>query len=74
MGKLLDRLQKQLSTENKKDVEDCMKIYNYLKETTGNVWESNWNILVSTTFKGYPNSERTFKPTTIGYTLIKEIT
>ena len=71
MGKLLDRLQKQLLGENKQDAEDCLQIYNHLKETTGHVWESEWRVLVSTRFKGFPSDERTFRPTAIGYTYIK---
>ena len=69
MGKLMHRLQVQLKTEYKQDAEDCLEIYNYLKNTTGKVWESQWNPLVSTTFEGW--NKRRFKPTAIGYTLIK---
>jgi hypothetical protein len=71
MGKLLDRLEKQLTTEYKKDAEDCLKIYNYLKETTGSVWESEWRPLVSIVFKRFPSDERRFKPTNIGYIFLK---
>lgn len=72
MGKLLNRLNKQLNTDSKKDAEDCLRIYNHLRETTGHVWESQWNVLVSTSFKGgYPNYERTFKPTSLGYAVLK---
>ena len=35
MGKLMDRLQRQLKTEHKKDAEDCIKLYEYLKEKNG---------------------------------------
>lgn len=69
MGKLMDRLQVQLKTEYKQDAEDCLEIYNYLKNTTGKVWESQWNPLVSTTFEGW--NKRRFKPTAVGYTFIK---
>jgi len=65
----MDRLQKQLKTEFKQDAEDCLKIYNHLKETTGHVWSSNWDPLVQTIFKGF--NERRFKPTNIGYTFLK---
>lgn len=71
MGKLLNRLEKQISSGNIVDAQDCLKIYNYLKEKTGHVWESEWRIFVNTTFKGFPSDERTFKPTSLGYTLIK---
>jgi hypothetical protein len=75
MGKLLDRLEKQLKTEYKADAEDCLKIYNKLKEIhNGHVWESNWSPLVNTTFTGsYPNNERRFKPTSVGYIFLKGI-
>lgn len=71
MSKLLTRLEKQLTTEYKEDAENCLRIYNYLKETTGGVWESNWNPLVNTIFKGFPSDERRFKPTNIGYIFLK---
>jgi hypothetical protein len=71
MGKLLNRLEKQLKTEFKQDAEDCLKIYNYLKETTGHIWQSQWTLLVTTIFKGYPSDERRFKPTAIGYIFLK---
>lgn len=46
MGKLSDSLQKQLRTEFKDDAEDCIKIYDYLKEiSNGRVWASDWNPL-----------------------------
>lgn len=74
MGKLLLRLEKQLKTEYKQDAEDCIKIYNKLKELhSGHVWESNWNPLVTTIFEGYPSDKRRFKPTSIGYIFLKGI-
>lgn len=69
MGKLQDRLEKQLKTEYKQDAEDCLKIYNKLKEITGHVWQSEWTPLVQTTPKGW--NERLYKPTAIGYTFLK---
>ena len=67
MGKLLVSLNKQLKTENKEDAEACLKIYSNLKDTTGSVWESQWNVLVNTTYEGkYPNSKRISKPNAIG--------
>ena len=55
MGKLLDRLNKQLKTEHKEDAENCLIIYNKLKEMHGgHVWSSNWTPLVDTIFKGFP--------------------
>ena len=67
MGKLYDRLQKQLKTEYKEDAENCLIIYNKLKEMyNGSVWSNNWAPLVNTIFKGFPSDERRFKPTEIG--------
>lgn len=67
MGKLFDNLQRQLKTEYKQDAENCLKIYNHLKETTGHIWESDWNPLVNTKFIGkYPNYQRRYTPTNIG--------
>lgn len=76
MGKLYDRLQKQLKSEEyKKDAEDCLKIYDKLKEMSdGRVWESDWNPLTKVTFEGtYPNSVRIYKPSPMGYTFLKGI-
>lgn len=71
MGKLRDRLEKQLETEYKKDAEDCIKIYNQLKESTGHVWDSEWNPLVRTIFEDFPSDKRRYQPTAIGYIFLK---
>lgn len=75
MGKLYDRLQKQLKSEEyKKDAEDCLNIYEKLKEmNNGSVWDSQWRPLVDTIFKGFPGDERRFKPTNLGYVFLKGI-
>ena len=74
MGKLYDRLQKQLKTEYKQDAEDCLKIYNKLSTMdNGHVWSSQWQPLVTTIFKGFPSDERRFKPTSMGYIFLKGI-
>jgi hypothetical protein len=74
MGKLLNRLNKQLATEYKQDAEDCLKIYEKLRElSNGHVWESEWRPLVETIFKGFPSDERRFKPTPMGYVFLKGI-
>jgi hypothetical protein len=60
-------LQKQLETEYKQDAEDCIEIYNKLKEMdNGSVWTSKWSPLVDTIFKGFPSDDRRFQPTAIG--------
>ena len=74
MGKLLERLEKQLKTEHREDAENCIKIYNKVKEiSNGHVWDSEWRLLVKTVFKGFPSDERRFKPTKIGYIFLKGI-
>ena len=75
MGKVLDKLNKQLKTQQKKEAEDSLKIYNYLvKVNNGRVWESQWNTLVTTHVRGmYPNNRQWYEPNTIGYTLLKGI-
>lgn len=76
MGKLYDRLQKQLKSEEyNKDAEDCLKIYEKIKEmNNGKVWESSWNPLTTVKFVGtYPNSERIYKPSQEGYVFLKGI-
>ena len=77
MGKLYDCLQKQLKSEEyKKDAEDCLKIYEKLKElNNGSVWDSDWRQL--TTIGGwigdkYPKT-MVYKPSKLGYELLKVI-
>lgn len=73
MGKLLDSLNRQLKTDHKKDAEDCIKIYDKLKEqSNGHVWSSEWNVLTNASFEGvYPNYRRIYKPSNIGYAFLK---
>jgi hypothetical protein len=75
MGKLTDRLNKQLNTEHKQEAEDCIKIYDYLKDQDkdGCVWSSKWNSLTDVTFKGFPSDDRWYKPNNIGYLVLKAI-
>lgn len=37
----------------------------------GHVWESAWRPLVDTIFKGFPSSERRYKPTAMGYVFLE---
>jgi hypothetical protein len=69
MGKLMDRLQMQLKTEHKQDAENCLQIYNHLKNTTGSVWESQWNPLVETIFEGF--NKGIFKLSPIGIVFLQ---
>ena len=77
MGKLMDDLQRQLKNpEYKQAAEDCIEIYNWLKDTdpNGRIWESNWTPLVSVKFLGvYPNNTRIHAPNAMGYMLLKGI-
>jgi len=67
MGKLIENLQKQLNTEYRDDANECIQIYDPLNEITGHVWDTNWRVLVSVIYKGYPSNEKRYKPTKIGY-------
>ena len=70
MGKIYDRLQKQLQVEeHREDAEDCIKIYNKLKEMNdGSVWSSDWQVL--TTIGGWigerPHAQMAYKPSKVG--------
>lgn len=77
MGKLMNYLQKQLKSEDeklKKDAEDCIKIYEKLKEmNNGSVWSSQWQQLATPKFKGFSSDDRTYSPTAMGYVFLKGI-
>ena len=74
MGKLLNDLNRQLNSEYKKEAEDCLLIYNTIKESTGHIWESDWNPLVSFWSIGiYPNSIRFYKPSELGQIFLRGI-
>lgn len=62
------------SEEHKKDAEDCLKIYEKLKEmNNGSVWSLQWQQLVTPKFKGFPSDDRTYHPTSMGYVFLKGI-
>ena len=71
MGNLYDTLQKQSKLkEYKKYAEDCLKIYENLKE----VWESSWNTLTTViTVGNYPHGLNVYKPSEEGYAFLKRI-
>lgn len=77
MGKIYDRLQKQLQVEeHREDAEDCIKIYNKLKEMNdGSVWSSDWQVL--TTIGGWigerPHAQMAYKPSKVGYVFLNGI-
>lgn len=73
MGKLEDRLNRQLKTEHKKEAEDCLKLFNWVKDTDpeGKVWSSRWTPLVNIEFEGW--NKRIYRPNVTGYALLKGI-
>ena len=77
MGKIYGRLQKQLQVEeHREDAEDCIKIYNKLKEMNdGSVWSSDWQVL--TTIGGWigerPHAQMAYKPSKVGYVFLNGI-
>lgn len=72
-----DRFQKQLQVEeHREDAEDCIKIYNKLKEMNdGSVWSSDWQVL--TTIGGWigerPHAQMAYKPSKVGYVFLNGI-
>jgi len=51
----MNHLQKQLKeTEHKKDAEECIEVYNWIKSTDKEkrVWSSRWEPLVNVSFEG----------------------
>ena len=75
MGKLYNELQKQLEmAEHRQDAEDCIFIYDNLKEIEGAVWNSTWRVLTKVETKGmYPNCIKIYKPSKIGKIFIRGI-
>jgi len=70
----MNHLLKQLKEpEHQKDAEECIEIYNWLKETDpeGRVWESRWSPLVQVSFEGW-NIKR-YKLNITGKALLKGI-
>ena len=62
--------------EHKKNAEDCIKIYNKLKEMNGgSVWSSDWQVL--TTIGGWvgerPHAQMACKPSKVGYVFLNGI-
>lgn len=73
MGNVRDSLQKQLETEYRKEAEDCIKIYDKLKEISKSyIWRSHWDVLteVITFISNIP----VYKPSPIGEVFLKGIT
>lgn len=75
MSRIYDYLQKQLkSEEHRKDAEDCLKIYEKLKDISkGCAIHNHWRQLVDTHYGRFGSRERTYKPTKIGRMFLKRI-
>lgn len=73
MGKVLNGLKEQLKTDYKKDAEDCIKIYNKLKEIDGHVWGTDWGSLTKVKIAEKYPYERRHKPTQVGYIFLNGI-
>lgn len=74
MIRVYNNLQEQLKTEEyRKDAEDCIKIYNKLKEIgEGKVWISCWNALTMPILdKSLPVLG--YQPNSVGEIFLKEI-
>ena len=76
MSGILDTLQKQLSSEYKEDAEEVLEIYNYMYDTTGHFWNSDWQALVNTSFikdpnKHFMNYDKRYSLTLIGKLMLK---
>lgn len=62
MSGIYNDLQNQLNSKYKKEAENCIKIYNKLKEISGgSVWSSDWNVL--TTIAGFTPAPGDIVPT-----------
>nr|DAM02227.1 MAG TPA: hypothetical protein [Caudoviricetes sp.] len=72
MSKINDQLQEQLKTEYKKEAEDCIRIYNKLKEISEwHVWRSNWDVLIDVTT--FISNTPVYKPSRVGEIFLKGI-
>ena len=74
MGKVMDRLKKQLEMEEyREDAKECIIVYNKILEVTEGVSSLTWQELTSVKFKGYPSSERYYSLSPIGKIFYKGI-
>lgn len=66
-------LKRQLNDrERKHDAEECLQVFEALKEIYGTVWKSQWNSLINCSFIGnYPNKTRVYRLTLIGKYFLK---
>ena len=72
MGKLLDNLQFQLTTDKSNDAKECLALYDILLKETGFVWESHWHMLTNCKFIGqYPKYKREYELNQLGKLVVK---
>lgn len=73
MGKLMVRLEQQLTTKHREDAEDCIEIYNKIKDMDKDnyVWSSKWTPFVDVIFGKYPS--RRYMPNELGKIFLKGI-
>lgn len=67
MSNTIKRMEEQLAGVYSEDAQNCIDIYNALKQHTGGVCSSDFNVLVSCGFIRVGNEyERVYKPTIVG--------
>jgi hypothetical protein len=67
MSKILKAIKHQQKVEGlTEDLQQVKRIYQHLKETTGHIWESEWNTLVCTKFTGSYPYKRFYYTTNVG--------
>lgn len=72
MGNIYNSLQEQLKTKYKKEAEDCIKIYNKLKEISGgSIWIADWNVLAEV--RTFVSNIPVYKPSYVGEVFLKGI-
>ena len=70
MKNLLRTLEDQLSSKYQNEAEECIELFNWLKEIDGFVWNRRWKNLVST-FNDY--GTKRYYLNIVGETLLKGI-
>ena len=66
MSKLYDSLMNQQKDHPNTEI---FEIYEFLKNTTGGVWSSQWQIFTKVTFEGFPSYKRWYEPSPLWYNL-----
>mgnify|MGYP000515965870 CR=1 FL=1 len=74
----MSKLEKNLEYQRKvqgdsEELREVLKIRQFLIDTTGHVWSSQWQLLVDVTFEGFPSSRRFYRPSKLYYDLKERI-